>query len=389
MITIEKTKAKKTKKTSQEECLVCKDKDQLLNVSEMDFGFKKPESFKVCCGCIKRTIHKLFKNVQNVPDSKELLEIYLDENANINTLVVDAFKKGVKVRNISAHGVLNTLDSRIYGHSDYKRSLSQSLARHISNEFKHNLLVIGPTGVGKTHAMEVISKAYDVPVCIVNSALLTPAGYKGSSSIDEIGKAILLAAGGDIQRAQEGIIFLDEFDKAMKSPFASDIANQLLKLMERDYLRVGEQIISTENILFIMSGTFRDLYDRKCIGLSAGKKKEPCDLIKGLKECYGLSDELIGRLSGGIVELDRFDRDDFEKMLREQPRVALSDIYKFLGKYNATLEISDTFIKYASVKAEELGLGVRGLKNIVQAEMGEILFDPTIAENSKVVLKCA
>lgn len=385
MMSIKKMKKVTSKTANSEECAVCHESDKLVNITEMDFGLRDPNTLKVCVGCTKRTVHKLFSGV-SVPNDAHDMEAFLDENENIKTIIFSTFKKGQAVKAVCAKGVYDTLDAHVYGHSSYKKSLALSVARHLSGDMKENLLVVGSTGIGKTLAIETIGKMYDIPVFNCNAAMLTAAGYKGNS-IDELGKGLLRAAGGDISRAETGIIFLDEIDKVLNTVFAGDVVSSLLRLMENDYLKTDSGLISTKNVLFIMGGTFRDIFNKRSIAISTNPVAQKSgDIAKALKDSYGLTDEFIGRLSG-IAQLDRFTEADFQKMLREQPRVALSDIYKFLGKHGATLELSESFIIYAAKKAIEIGLGVRGLKTVVKDELFDVLYSPELAKNSKIVLQ--
>lgn len=386
MMTITKQKNPKTSAKKTDECQVCSETDNLLEISEMDFGLRDPKIFKACVRCTKRTIHKLFQGL-NVPNNAHDLEAFLDENENVKVLIVSEFKKDSVVQAVCAKGIYKTLDSHIYGHENYKKFLAISVARHLSGDMKSNLLVVGPTGVGKTLALDIIGKYYDIPVCSVNAAMLTASGFKGNS-VDEIGKTLLRTANNDISKAENGIIFLDELDKGLLGNFSSDLVASLLKLMEKDYLKTDNGLISTENILFVMGGTFREIFTKKTIALSGeGTKLQTEDIKKGLRDHYGLTDEFLGRLSG-ITQLDRFQEQDFKKMLKEQPRVALAEVYKFLAKQGATLELSEEFINYASAKAVEIGLGIRGLKTIVKEELFDVMWEPSLAKNSKIVLTC-
>ena len=331
------------------------------------------------------------------------------------------------------------LDKHIIGQEDAKVSISIAVYNHykrmnIKSDIKlqkSNVLLIGPTGSGKTLIAQTVADLLDVPFAIADCTSLTEAGYVGDD-VESILSKLLNAADGDIERAEKGIIFLDEVDKISysriganitKDPSGEGVQQALLKLIEGTIANVppsggrknpNEKMIeiNTENILFICGGAFQGLEDiinkrtincDKCIGFGAkvGKTKNKTagesfkeviteDLIQ-----YGYLPEFIGRLPV-IVSLDELTEDVMVDILTK-PKNSLVNQYKEIFKYDGVkLEFTEDALKEIAQETIKRKTGARGLRGIMEEILKESMFkipsEPSVKKcivekNKKVTLE--
>ena len=292
----------------------------------------------------------------------------------------------------------------VYNH--YKRVLSAEQKSGEVEIAKSNMLMIGPTGSGKTYLVQTLAKLLDVPLAITDATSLTEAGYIGDD-IESVVSKLLAAADNDVERAEHGIIFIDEIDKIAKKKNTNqrDVSGEavqqgMLKLLEGSDVEVPVgansknamvplTTVNTSNILFICGGAFPDLEEiikerlnkKAAIGFQADLK-DKYDNDKNLLNkvtvedlrMFGMVPEFLGRLPI-IFTLQGLDEDMLVKILKEPRNAILKQYEKLLEMDEVKLEFEENALRAIAKKALEKDTGARALRAILEEYMLDIMYE--------------
>ena len=308
------------------------------------------------------------------------------------------------------------LDQDVIGQDDAKKTLAVAVYNHYKRVAtdtmddieieKSNMLMIGPTGSGKTYLVKTLAKLLDVPLAIADATSLTEAGYIGDD-IESVVSKLLAAAGNDVERAERGIIFIDEIDKIAKKQQTNtrdvsgeSVQQELLKLLEGSIVEVpvgsGQKnamtpmaTVNTDNILFICGGAFPDLEDiirerlkkTASMGFGAALKDaydEDTNILNKVTNSdlrrFGMIPEFLGRLPV-LVTLQRLDKDLMKRILMEPKNAILKQYEKLLAYDEVKLEFDDQALDWIAEEALKKDTGARALRAILEDFMLDIMYE--------------
>ncbi len=387
-------------KDQPKECSFCRRQIDLTRVL-----VKGPES-AICDICVENASHVVkLAMAQNRTTLKDNIPTPHEIFDELSAYVIgqDEAKKRIAVA--------------VYNH--YKRVTSKVLGDDVEIE-KSNILMIGPTGTGKTLLAQTLARYLKVPFAIADATTLTEAGYVGED-VENVLVRLFHSANGDVSQAEIGIVYIDEIDKVARKDSSTSITRDvsgegvqqaLLKILEGAEANIPPEggrkhpeqklvKINTKNILFICGGAFdgidaitQNRLGKAGMGFGAPvrskqkmgyheilKKVEPDDLRK-----FGLIPELIGRLPV-ITPLDRLSREALMSILTE-PRNALVKQYgKLIELEGVELSLKKGALSAIVDKAIELDTGARALRNVIETVMNDIMFDlPELKDVKKVVI---
>lgn len=306
------------------------------------------------------------------------------------------------------------LDQYVVGQDEAKKTLAIAVSNHYKRLTraaeteveidKSNVLLLGPTGTGKTLLAATIARMLDVPFTVADATSLTQAGYVGDD-VETILQRLIQAADGDIEKAERGIVFIDEIDKLAKANTGASITRDvsgegvqqsLLKLIEGARVSVpvsgnrknpGAQMnyINTKNILFICAGAFVQLLDklnkpkraRGAIGFVAAEAKADEKTREVTPERlfeFGMIPEFVGRLPV-IATLDALDVDALERILTEPKNAVIRQMEALFAMDDATLMFEDGAIRALAEQAHTLKTGARGARSILEKLLKQAQFE--------------
>ena len=441
-------KEEKTDKDEKDEyedvCFVCRRPE-----SKAGKMFHLPNNISVCVDCMQKTMETVSQyDYQNAfgmnglsqKEIEEEMEKFSQGYPGLGMFTLSGFpgdggipnrqklkkkkkaeeKKEAPVLDITKipppHKIREKLDEYVVGQDHAKKIISVAVYNHYKRVAtntmddieieKSNMLMIGPTGSGKTYLVKTLARLLDVPLAIADATSLTEAGYIGDD-IESVVSKLLAAADNDVERAEKGIIFIDEIDKLAKKPNANsrDVSGEsvqqgMLKLLEGAEIEVpvgasskGAMVplttVDTRNILFICGGAFPDLENiikerlTKAASIGFGSTlKDAFDKDKNVLQKvkvedirkFGMIPEFIGRLPI-IFTLDSLSREMMIRILDEPKNAILKQYEKLLALDEVKLTFTDDALEAIADKALEQDTGARALRSIIEEFMLDIMYE--------------
>ena len=343
-------------------------------------------------------------------------DVEIPKKQKIKKRTPEAKKPEFDLKDIPApHVIKQRLDEYVIGQEQAKKVISVAVYNHYKRVFlvdsdkrdeegnvqieKSNILMIGPTGSGKTYLVKTLAKLLDVPLAIADATSLTEAGYIGDD-IESVVSKLLAAADNDVDRAQRGIIFIDEIDKIAKKKNTNsrDVSGESV---QQELLKLLEGSVSTDNILFICGGAFPDLEDiikerltnKSSIGFAAELKdkfdKDPNILGRVMNEDlrkFGMIPEFLGRLPI-TVTLQSLTKELLVRILKEPRNAILKQYEKLLELDEVKLVFEDDALEWIAEQAMKKETGARALRSIIEDFMLDIMYEiPKDPEIGSVVI---
>lgn len=394
-----------------------------------------PNNMTVCQDCMQRSFDAMnnmpidFSKMMNIPGVQFLNLSDLENSFPKSQKIKKKKKKEEKpvkkltLKDIPApHKIKARLDEYVVGQEYAKKAMAVAVYNHYKRVLtntvddieieKSNMLMIGPTGSGKTYLVKTLAKLLDVPLAITDATSLTEAGYIGDD-IESVVSKLLAAADNDVERAEQGIIFIDEIDKIAKKRNSSqrDVSGEsvqqgMLKLLEGSEVEVPVgansknamvplTTVNTKNILFICGGAFPDLEgiikerltNKASMGFNAELKDQydnDKDLLSKVTvedlRNFGMIPEFIGRLPI-IFSLKGLDKDMLVQILKEPKNAILKQYQKLLALDEVNLIFDEGALEAIAEKAMAKDTGARALRAIIEEFMLDIMYEIPKDEN--------
>ena len=421
-----------TEDTYEKVCFMCRRPE-----SKAGKMITLPGNINICPDCMQKSfdamnqnpgqINEMMNNMNNMPNIG-MLDLSGLSNQIPNRQRVKKKEEKKKTKEFSIkdipppHRIKAMLDEYVIGQDRAKKVMSVAVYNHYKRVFapqdgnieieKSNMLMIGPTGSGKTYLVQTLARLLDVPLAITDATSLTEAGYIGDD-IESVVSKLLAAADNDVERAEHGIIFIDEIDKIAKKKNTNqrDVSGEavqqgMLKLLEGSDIEVPVGVnsknamvpletVNTRNILFICGGAF-DGIEKKIaqrlnthvVGYTASQKTATVDKNNMMQyiapqdlKSFGLIPEIIGRLPV-LTYLNPLDRNALRAILTEPKNSIIKQYIKLFEMDGIKLTFEDAVFEYIVDKAVEYKLGARGLRSIVETIMMDVMFEIP-SENKK------
>lgn len=420
-VDLKKTETEEKTEDYEQVCFLCRRPE-----SKAGKMIAMPQNLCICSECMQKTFDMMQNgNVpyQNMMDLSNLNFFDMSDLQNRVPKKQQVKKKKpqkepkVDIKSIPApHKIKASLDEFVIGQEQAKKTISVAVYNHYKRVNtdtlddieieKSNILMLGPTGSGKTYLVKTLARLLDVPLAIADATSLTEAGYIGDD-IESVVSKLLAAAGNDVEKAERGIIFIDEIDKIAKKKNTSqrDVSGEsvqqgMLKLLEGSEVEVPVgansknamvplTTVNTKNILFICGGAFPGLEDiikerlnkQASIGFRADLKDKYDHTANLLQKVtvedirkFGMIPEFIGRLPI-ICSLEGLTKDMLVRILKEPKNAILKQYQKLLALDEVKLDFEEDALEAIAEKALEKKTGARALRAIIEDFMMDIMYE--------------
>ncbi len=427
----EKDTTKNTGDEYEKICYICRRPE-----SKAGAMITVPGGLCVCRDCMQKTFDSVmnggldFSQIQNMPYmnlnlnnlNQNMSKMEIPKKQQIKKKTEESHSPAFDLKDIPApHKIKGELDDYVIGQEKAKKVISVAVYNHYKRVFtkeqpkeeddgvqieKSNILLIGPTGSGKTYMVKTLARLLDVPLAIADATALTEAGYIGDD-IESVVSKLLAAADNDVEKAERGIIFIDEIDKIAKkkNTNARDVSGEsvqqeLLKLLEgsRVEVPVGSNqknaltpmaTVNTDNILFICGGAFPDLEDiikerlrkKTSMGFQAELKdryQDDPDILRYVTNAdlrsFGMIPEFLGRLPV-VVTFQSLTKDMMVEVLKRPKNAILKQYIKLLALDEVKLVFEDEALDWVAQEALKRETGARALRAIIEEFMLDIMYE--------------
>lgn len=430
---------KPTEPEYEDICYICRRPEHIAGKM-----IKIPNNICICQDCMQRTFDSMnqsgfsMDDMMNMGKTPNISMINLSDLQNMQGFMPNSQKLKKKkpkekaepiidIAKIPApHKIKESLDEYVVGQEQAKKVMAVAVYNHYKRIAsvqkddveieKSNMLMIGPTGCGKTYLVKTLAKLLDVPLAITDATSLTEAGYIGDD-IESVVSKLLAAADNDVERAEHGIIFIDEIDKIAKKRNTNqrDVSGEsvqqgMLKLLEGAEVEVPVgassknamvpmTMVNTKDILFICGGAFPDLEEiikerlnkEASIGFRAKLKDEYDDdenllskvTVEDVRK-FGMIPEFLGRLPI-MCTLEALTEDALVKILREPKNAILKQYEKLLAMDEVKLQFDEEALHVIAQKAKQKKVGARALRAVIEEFMLDIMYEIPKDDNIGIV----
>lgn len=355
-------------------------------------------------GLSETSLKECAESLERSEDYTELRQITIEKR--IKTKFIE------KISYKNPKEIFEELSINLINQDHAKKTIAMAVSKHFCRMKdptikKNNILIMGPTGTGKTEIVRLLGKMIDVPIAEIDASNLTAAGYKGNSVTESVINALMSAANNKVELAERSILFIDEIDK--KATFNNggeadigtvNVQQELLKIIEGGVIRseVEKKELNTSQVLFIAAGAFSGIESilnersKNSKGKIGFNQMSPEDKVKTFQDIstddlqkYGLIPEFLGRFSS-LTFTNKLNKDDLKRILKRRDFSIIDNYKKTFKQYDCDIEFSEEFLDQVVTIASATGVGARGLEKVFEDFMQDIYFNVVDYVNLRIYI---